>query len=711
MPRITQFFNRQEIDASPLSAAAHRVEIMGNEAGAAIRGGLNTLGAGIQQREDANDLTSAYADIGALTMKTHQDATDALQTADPTDKEFVNGFLDKTFQPQADAVLDKYSGASRRVQEQIQREVNQTKTTLGLRLIGEQSAAAAKNADDNIKIATNTNAISAATDPASLPSILQQSDRGLAALAGHGIPVSQINSAQADARSEIANHAAVAQASAIESNPKTTPAQIDAFRGLLTDPNGAFRKNMTDSQYVSVLDRLDKAKNAQMSAQSEIAKINFPDVIAQSDLTGNFDAPRALRNTYIGKTAAETQVEQYRMDKTINEHEAMWKQSDIKFMGPTEAQARLSSLQDAASKAPPDKAGAAELSFEMAQKILVDRDKAFSKAPAQYMIDNDNSVSALYNKFKQDPNPQNFAAYASFSAGAQRRMYPDVEPSVITDEIRGEAKGVVTSIGTDTAGATNAAKSLYVMSQKYGPYWNGIASDLKAEHILSDEQYVAASMAPNPRSQGTAEAILNASSMSGGDRFNMHHIAEAKARNIAIDALAPLEASLGNLPASQRAQLVSGYTNALTHVMQTGGATTAEAASGLADKMIMGEFQFVGSMRVPAALDGGAVKNGAASVLKDIGNHKLVVPPSAGALGPTNQHANYVTQLQSSGRWYTNANGTGALLYDENMHNVMETIKGRTVPVELKWDDLSKLGKAPAATGAHITDLERGAIR
>lgn len=662
-----------------------------------------------QNALDDTAITSANADIAQHSIDAHQAADDALLKADPSDKNFVNDFLEKNWDDSADAIKSKYSDASPKVQKAVADELSAQRGQLGDRLVGEQSGLARQQATDNEAVRVNTIGKQAITDPASLPTLLDQNERQIGMFSS--IPEATKASHIADTNAQIAGRAATSLVNQLEANPNASPAMADHLKQQFTDPNGPFFKNMKDETLQSLLGKLDKEKDSQASLQGKITEINFPDVVKRVLQNGDDGTAQKMVDGMPERTPEEAATK-YRMNKELSEATAGHSQIDIVSMPEADAQNRLAQLQGEVDKAPPDQLGAAQTKLAAATNMLAQRDKAFQSAPAEYMIDNNGKVNAAYQNFKKNQTPQAFAVYAATSAGEQERMYPGITASVITDEIRGEAKSVVQSIGVDTAGPVNASKSLYQMSQKYGSFWPGIASDLRSEHILSNEQYVAASMVANPRSQGVAEAILTASSMGGDARFKLYGIAETKAQKIAISALAPLNGSLANVPPSQRAQLMVGYTDALTHVMQAGGKADADIASNLAGKMILGEYQFAGAqrtIRVPANADAGAITAGSDSVLNDIGNHNIVVP--TGSLGPTAQRANYVKQLQLTGRWYTNAKGDGAVLYDENMHTVMETLKGRTQPVTLNWTDLSSLGQTKGATQGQIEDNEQKAIR
>jgi hypothetical protein len=88
--------------------------------------------------------------------------------------------------------------------------------------------------------------------------------------------------------------------------------------------------------------------------------------------------------------------------------------------------------------------------------------------------------------------------------------------------------------------------------------------------------------------------------------------------------------------------------------------------------MIMGEYQFRGTLRMPTNVDASAVVSGTKAVQADLGNHKIIVPPSYSGLGPHDQRSLYVRAIQEHGHWSTSGDGKTALLYDEQGTPVYE---------------------------------------
>jgi hypothetical protein len=146
---------------------------------------------------------------------------------------------------------------------------------------------------------------------------------------------------------------------------------------------------------------------------------------------------------------------------------------------------------------------------------------------------------------------------------------------------------------------------------------------------------------------------------------------------------------------------MSAYQNSLVTLIQAKG--DINSAGALAAKMVMGEYQFAGSLRMPTDVNAAQVVTGTKSVLADIPNHKLVIPPSYSGTGPADQKAEYTRSIQEYGHWSTNSSGDGALLYDEQGTPVYEMINGQQRQVSLKFTDLQAIGAAHPSFISKVT--------
>jgi hypothetical protein len=248
-------------------------------------------------------------------------------------------------------------------------------------------------------------------------------------------------------------------------------------------------------------------------------------------------------------------------------------------------------------------------------------------------------------------------------------------------------------------GATQAGQLLIQYQNMSGSYWTQVSHELFRDKVLTPSQYVAAQMFTKPDAIGLAQDLLRASTAKPGELVAQSGISDAKAQKAAAAALAPLRATLGD--AANGNELMSAYQNSLVTLIQAKG--DINSAGALAAKMVMGEYQFAGSLRMPTDVNAAQVVTGTKSVLADIPNHKLVIPPSYSGTGPADQKAEYTRSIQEYGHWSTNSSGDGALLYDEQGTPVYEMINGQQRQVSLKFTDLQAIGAAHPSFISKVT--------
>ncbi len=554
--------------------------------------------------------------------------------------------------------------------------------------------------------------ITVSDDPASLGMQMDLVHSKVAAqFKAAGVPLDQKDAHFAEMDDRLAYSAADSLAHQAESG-KASQIQIDAARAAITDPKGIFHNTLSPQNYNAIKDRLDKAQATAGDAAGLLAKQQLVDVYKQMQNNGGVDVQG--RGASLIQSLPERTPEQIatKSEAMRNYESALsyGKVADDLWLAPESSLPKIAQgVQDAAkTETDPDKLRQLQAGTHAIFDVIGNdgrggaRAKALEKDAPGYVNLHSPSAASAYSEWQQNPTPQTWSAYATVQTAIQQKMRPDEPVHLITPEIKTEAQDIVRSITQTPEGAAGASQKLYQMAQTFGNSWHSIAHDLMDSHVITREQYAAARLYGDPSRQGEAERILTASAMKGGDRFDLHGIPEEKARKAAIGALSGFEATLGNV--NDRGEVLSGFTDALTHILQAGGDASPAAATREAQKMILDENQFVGAthtIRAPANLNGDAITTSSEAALAGIGNRAILVPRSNTSLNESDQRANYIRTLQLTGKWYTNADGSGVNLYDSDMHNVMERFNGKLVPVTMKWSDLT-----PAAAAAATADKQ-----
>lgn len=598
---------------------------------------------------------------------------------DPTD------FFNQNVAPQFDKLAE---GATT---DESRAHLAELRTRLHVGLLTEWGAERGKIDSDNAVNSADGAYRDAANavidDPASLPMQMANARaKSVALFKAAGVPIDLHDphfKAQDDQLAYLAADSVAHQAE----TRNATPEQIEAARQLVNDPKGSIYQALDPAKRRLINDRLDQASITAGNIQAAVQDVQRPillDKVRQGDPTA-YTTLTQMANNPKGTTAQEKAVYQAEVVQQRDQAQAFYDGSKTIYnMSQGDARNLIEGM-------PPEGARTED------QKGIVaaykDREEGLNKDPVGWVSAHNATAADAYSQWQQNPTADNWARLAIVQTAIQTKLRPNEPVHLLTPEIKAQAQDIVRSITQTPEGAAGASKQLYGMAQQFGGSWHSIAHDLMNEGVLSREQYTAARLYGDPARQGTAERILTASAMKAGDRFDMKAIPEAQARKAAQTALSGFGATLGNV--SDRADVLAGFTDALTHDLQVNGDPNnlPAYATAEAQKMLLSEYSFAGAqhtIRVPASIDSDMVTASSEQALANIDKHDLVIPISHSGLNPDNQEQNYKKTIALTGRWYTNEDGSGIKLYDQDMHNVMERKNGRAVPVQMTWADLQK---------------------
>lgn len=704
MARIRQFTNQEGLNPSSLASAAIGAKTSGYEAGQALKGGFNALAGGVQEAEGyvADQEQADYAQKASdLHMELLKEYEVAKQNADPNDPEFAQKFFDNTVKP----ALDKLDADSSPITKRGQQYQQQTRNTLGAHFL--QTALSDQvNMNGAARVATATStvnkyAIATSQDPANVKANAAMVDQMVLPL----IPPEHRGEFQNQAHNMIFKAAGDALIDNLERNPDVTPEMVDQARTLLGTKEEGFTDNVDASVFESWQDRLGKIKNVQGAIQGALMKQQFPALIDQIK-AGAGDIPKLeaqkIIDGYVGSTKQETVVNQREMARQLAEAQQFGADAqNVRELPNTKIdQMRQQTTEDYKQAISDDERIRIKARLDAIDFGQDARNKEFNKDPALYAVNHSGSVQAQAAAFDKTPNPQTWATYVSQSEAYQRTLFPDRVPQIATPGMKQAIAASMQGITRDAQGVQKASAVLDQWSQLTGAKWTQVAQELHNDKILNDDQYVAGVLYGKPAARGIADTILQASVMSDSERWGLHATSGIDATKAAIEAFQPLARSLGNAP--NGAQIVNAYVKSLAHAMQVRG--SVDDAADLAKRMVNEDYTFNETLRIPNSptLDTGKIQRGTEAALTGIDTRDIVVPPSNSGLNVNDQKANYVERIKSDARWYTNENGSGAILYDmEGGRPVMEKTKNGTRPVEMKWSDLQNLG------GANLTTLDR----
>lgn len=707
--------------------------------------GLQPSALGVESREaTGRSISSAFHQIGddikgvADAYQQHQEQDDdrkritqaadfAIAKQQSWENAKANGvtakdWFENSYENDLQALSEKLAPQSQAGQDRLLEWAVNDRASTFRSVTGDQSVIDAKNSVAAIDGSAAKFANLASQNPDRVADYAGQMTSNISDLGkSHMLEAGQIGDLQLKARQRIYDSAISGIVARAES-PDATPSQIEAAKALLQKDEWV--ANTSPGTYVAAMDSLTKAKVTQVNVQGNIAAQALGDVRNQIEITGDTIMYARGKQLIAGiqeATKNATAIKQAEETKKLDESFAAGRAALGVMVAPADAliTARADFETNYKGESDPQKLGVLGAQRTAIDAAIKRRDTELKADSGKYALKYSPTVQQSYARFQQAAPQDKAAAFNQFaqtSSGFQQMVNPGKPVNVMTDDIRQEASRAIGAI-RKPGGPAEAAGALGQMAHTYGNYWPQMAEQLRHEKIFSGDEGVAARLYSNPASQALGETILNASAATGAERFGMHMIPQEKAMALAIPAFGTLTGSLRNSGASG-VDFANAYQTALAHAIQYTGTNDAGGVKVLAGKMIMDQFSFPSAMPTlrignDLHIDADRVADGAVAVQHDMPNHQLVVPPSYSGMGAKDQAFNYGRQIASTGKWYTNEDGSGALLYDEDGHNVQEIRNGKRVDVELKWDDLGKVadkqpGRAAFKGAAAILDSVTG---
>lgn len=702
MPNIKTFdANVRAPEATNVGAEAYEmegrhVEADYAQAGQAIGRGLNSVGAAIQDHETMVGTADLLSGMANLDVQTSKDLDAAKTTMDPHDPNAMQDFL--TAHEEALNNLEPGPMATDAVKRMyLQAKANYTTSTAN-RFLSYQTSAAADDVVTKFTGSGDAYANLALNDPTTYKSSLKT--LGAAAMA---MPAEHREAVLASTATKLADSAGEGVVQRLTSNSNTTPDQVDQAKQYLANPDNGLVQVMSPSQFAALNGRLDRIKDTQANVQSVINAQVLGNGYQQMQGNGGLDPNGQLKSiidNYKGATPAETEVWKAEQTRKYNDAQAYGQASAGVASTPApKVASNLDDLQAQLDYAKPDDIPVLQSKIAAITSASNARDKAFAADPAGYVAQTNELIGSRYAAFQSSPTPQNFAAYAQASMAEQQRLYPGTAPTILSHDLEGQIASTLNSATATTAGPAALAGAIQNYVKSTGALWPSVAIQLRQDKVISGNMGVGAELYGSPATQALGETIIQASALSPEDLKNKYGIPSEKAMAPVNKALAPIIATMANLPNAD--QVISDYrTAAVAAVQYTGDVNSATA---VVNKMLTDRYNIEDkTLRIPKTVQGvdaGLVGSGASAVRADMGNHQLVLPPGFGAMGLTPDR--YAAQIKSSGHWFTNADNTGALLYDVDGHNVQEMRNGKAVDVELSWQALQQAGNGTISGKLH----------
>lgn len=697
--------NPQEWNVHPSEEGAAAYERVGRYIGQAYRqlgGDVQNVADSFAQSQARTTQMNMSADISQLQIDAHQNLSNFLKTADPSDPDALSKWNQTYFQPQlqklnekytqqgtGDTLLDAVTGNRYHdaLMDQFNRQTSMIQSSIMDRATGEWSSIQGRYYVQKADETTSNYANLAHDDPTLLPSLLQQHSNFVDTLP---VDAATREAIGREGRAHMFDSAGDGLVEKAENPAHTSPETIDQTLQFLQDPANGFYKNMSPGKYQETVDKLQKAHDMYAGINSEVAAQQLPSlrVAAQN---GNMDAYNqmlALANNYVGTTPKETALKRAEIKANADADWASWNQvKTFTRMSDTDIQHYLDDFPNRIANMSPEAAKPLIEQRDAAEKYLKQRDTEFKRDPVSYTVNHDGVTASRAQAFEANPNAQTWANYATAATTYQKMLYPDKVPEIVPPSVISNFRQTLSAAQNNEAGARQALDLINQWQGVTGAQWPQVAHELYAKKALTPAQFGAAITASNPQAAVIANDMLKASFMPQKElmeraRSNQHTLTEYD--DAVQQALAPFEKTMALAP---NGGMIGDalYQSVRNYAMLHGDPAQAGAA---VQQMLNTKYAFHDSFRVPldAGLDTDAVISGAGRVLDDIPNHHLVRPDGTD-MTP-------YERAGMAGQWVTNNDESGLILYGPGGLPVKErNAQGRIVPVQLKWADLQKLGQ------------------
>lgn len=438
--------------------------------------------------------------------------------------------------------------------------------------------------------------------------------------------------------------------------------------------------------------RLMRAANGAVKAERDytlgLLKLELEDDLGQIALTGNPGRWSAATVRALGgDNPVEARVLERKFDTALAVGKASATYADMPL---NDILRDVQSSQEGLATAGEFKtsAAAAEAKVEAARRIV----SAYAQDPAAAVQQRSESAARAFEQFRNNPSPETFGRYATIAEAQYKRDGVDAV-SVLPKAYSEFAKSRLALTGGQ-GDSERAARFAGELAEATGKWWPKVARDLMDGGALTREQFVAANLVQKRPS--LAREVFDVSAMKDEDLKKLAPSAATRlsASQQAQAALAPFTASLP----PRDLEVAGGYAETLSRLILLRQARGERVdAKKLAKEMVLDEYSFRGTTRIPKQYDANAIKRALTEERAALRREDLVSPGGRGL---------YAERIRAAGTWITSPDETGALLVDEVGNRVFERgPDGQPRPVLRTWEQL--LNKEPEANPVARIDTLR----
>jgi hypothetical protein len=424
-----------------------------------------------------------------------------------------------------------------------------------------------------------------------------------------------------------------------ENNPDITVEQIDMLKDRLLDPELGYSSKADPGTYQEAFKRLERLKVTASNVHKAETISEIGDIIKSYATFGGdflqeaYDAriaeldPEADASTINNFNRA---VEEARVSVNIDEGIVNQPYSETA----TELSNEVVEFQ--AGTIPVEALNERMAGHDARGSRLQDHIEKFNEDPSGWAVTYDSSVQARALEFFKNPSPVTFGAFADATTARQKMFSPYTDTKILTGVMADMIGQMIKQAEKGTPGAiTVAREGLQAQRELAGDYWPQVSSELLEEGTITPIHYVVANLPP--RAEQLSDTLLQLSGFSETELSNMikdDPSALSDARDQAIGALSPFQDTLVNTPGGLK--IAAAWQEALTKLILSKDVTGIDIvkntfwdgsdAKSLAERMVLGDYNFVGGMRVPKAQNVANVKAATAVAQRNLSADMIAIP-------------------------------------------------------------------------------------
>lgn len=342
------------------------------------------------------------------------------------------------------------------------------------------------------------------------------------------------------------------------------------------------------------------------------------------------------------------------------------------------------------------------LTQQAAQQVIQQR----KADPAGYVTANTPELAGMAARIN-DPatpaadKPALTQKFVTDSLAEQTRL-GIAEPRILTP-------GQAASIGQVASSATrpeDAANLIGALENQYGKHFPRVFNELVAGKQLANEMLII----PNLQTPAARETVSRLARVKETDLTQSIDAKDQKSvKDLVTQSLEPVAATI-SLQSDQSSATMNAYEITLrkmAYAQMAGGASPSEAVER-SRTLLLGQYTFAGTMRLPKVVDESAAKQGTQARLYDsLDNIDVPRDLISGARTPDEQRAEWLRTVRARPLWFTNDDDGGVSLWATGENGVRYRVTQGGAPVSFTWAELQMPTRTPQAVPQ---DMGRPAI-